>query len=247
MTKTDTARPIRETDLYPLLKTWLERAGYEVHAEVDGCDVAARRGDDLVLVEMKRAVTIDLLLQAVRRQEAAESVYVAVPAPRLRDKRWRGLARLLKRLELGLLLVHVRSALPRVELAFHPVRQERRRDARAGRAILAELAGRSQSLNVGGSVKVPLVTAYREQALAVATALDLLGPATPAALRRAGAPGKATAILYGNHYGWFERVSRGVYALTGKGRAALAAYPALVANIRNSLAAFPLQDQGALQ
>ncbi len=235
--KTDTTPPIRETDLYPLLKTWLEVNGYQVHAEVGGCDVAARKGDELVLIEMKRAINIDLLLQAVGRQKATESVYVAVPAPHLRDKRWRGLLRLLKRLELGLLLVHARSAMPRVELVFHPLRQERRREARLGRAFLTEMAGRSQSLNVGGSVKIPLMTAYREQALGVAAALDSYGPTSPAALCRAGAPQRAANILYANHYGWFERTARGIYALTDKGRAALNDFPELVASIRNSLIA----------
>ena len=30
----------------------------------------------------------------------------------------------------------------------------------------------------------------------------------------------ARAILSANHYGWFERVERGIYALTPKGMAA---------------------------
>jgi hypothetical protein len=44
---------MRETDLYAPVKVWLEGHGYEVHAEVHGCDPTATRGDDLVVVELK--------------------------------------------------------------------------------------------------------------------------------------------------------------------------------------------------
>ena len=220
--------PIYETDLYPPLKVWLEEAGYVVHAEVGGCDVAARRGEDLVLVEIKRAINLDLLLQVVRRQEAEAAVYAAVPAPRTVDKRWRALCRLLKRLEVGLLLVYLESARPRVELAFHPVRAEARKRKKTTRALLAEMAGRSRDLNVGGSVRQKIMTAYREEALGVAAALDRLGPASPKALRAIGTSAKTGRILFDNHYGWYERTAKGVYQLAESGREALADYPELV-------------------
>jgi hypothetical protein len=34
--------------------------------------------------------------------------------------------------------------------------------------------------------------------------------------------GVATRIMADNHYGWFDRVEKGVYALTGAGRTGLA-------------------------
>jgi hypothetical protein len=43
-----------------------------------------------------------------------------------------------------------------------------------------------------------------------------------AALRDAAEAPKAAAILRADHYGWFERVERGIYALTPKGREGLA-------------------------
>lgn len=227
----------RESDLYPPLKAWLEAGGYTVHAEVNGCDVAARKGDDLVIVEMKLGINLDLLLQAVRRQEVHASVYAAVPAPATVDKRWRGLTRLLRRLEIGLLLVHLDSALPRVELAFHPVAQERRRQAAATRALLTEMAGRSLDLNSGGSLRTPLMTAYRERALAVAVSLERLGPSPSKALRAAGAPEKCYDILYANHYGWFERLDKGIYGLTEVGRNALREHGELAEVLRGNLSA----------
>ncbi len=122
-----------ETDLYPPVLAWLESAGYTVHAEVNSCDIAARRGSELAVIELKRALNLDLILQAVRRQETAASVYVAVPAPQRQDKRWRDCLRLLKRLEIGLILVHLSSALPRAELVFHPLEQPRRKNSRAAK------------------------------------------------------------------------------------------------------------------
>ena len=35
---------------------------------------------------------------------------------------------------------------------------------------------------------------------------------------------KATRIMADNHYGWFERIETGIYALTPKGSDALVAY-----------------------
>lgn len=216
-----------ETDLYPPLKAWLEEAGYTVHAEVGGCDVAARKGDELVLIEIKRSINLDLLLQVVRRQEAEAAVYAAVPAPRTVDKRWRGLIRLLKRLEVGLLLVYLESARPRVELAFHPIRIEPRKRKKTTGAILTEIAGRSRDMNIGGSVRQKIMTAYREEALGVAVALDRLGSASPKTLRAAGTSAKTGRILFDNHYGWFERTAKGVYKLSEPGLAALGEHPEL--------------------
>jgi hypothetical protein len=62
------------------------------------------------------------------------------------------------------------------------------------------------------------MTAYRQQALAVANALSGT-PGRPRDLRIL-AP-DAAKILRGNVYGWFERIERGLYGLTASGRVAL--------------------------
>ncbi len=61
------------------------------------------------------------------------------------------------------------------------------------------------------------MTAYRQQALAVANALAGT-PSRPRDLRML-AP-DAAKILQGNVYGWFERIERGLYRLTSSGRTA---------------------------
>src|SRR5271166_630733 len=228
----------RETDLYGPVRAFLERQGYTVRSEVLGCDVAGRRGDDLVMVELKRALTTDLLVQATRRQRTTNSVYVAVPRPRGagRGGRWRGLLHLLRRLELGLLIVSFSGRRARVQAVLHPLPFERRRSARGRRAILEEMAGRSGDHNQGGSVRSPLVTAYRENAIYIACGLERNGPLAPRALRALGTGPKTLSILRSNVYGWFERVGYGVYALSAQGRSDLPRWPELVADCRERLA-----------
>ena len=55
------------------------------------------------------------------------------------------------------------------------------------------------------------------------TALLEPGPLAPRQLRGAGDVPHDRRILLDDVYGWFERVAPGTYALTPKGRAALAA------------------------
>jgi hypothetical protein len=62
------------------------------------------------------------------------------------------------------------------------------------------------------------MTAYRQQALAVANALSGT-PSRPRDLRIL-AP-DAAKILQDNVYGWFKRIERGLYRLTSSGRVAL--------------------------
>ena len=65
------------------------------------------------------------------------------------------------------------------------------------------------------------MTAYRQEALRCLGRLEA-GPATLRAIRAGGDVPHAGPILQSNVYGWFERVDRGVYALSPLGRRALA-------------------------
>jgi hypothetical protein len=62
------------------------------------------------------------------------------------------------------------------------------------------------------------MTAYRQQALACAAAL-VDGPLRPRDLK-AITP-KAGAMLRDNYYGWFEKIDKGVYGLSGDGAKAV--------------------------
>lgn len=225
---------MRETDLYEPVRDYLLSNGYEVRSEVQGCDITATKGNELVILEMKTALNVPLLAQAVERQKAADSVYVVVPHPgkRVRTRNWRRTCNLLKRLELGLVLVKLGDGPGRVEIPFHPSAREIRRRKDVRRAIIEEAASRSGDYNRGGMSGRKLVTAYREASIKVACFLQAMGTTSPLRLKRAGTGQNTASILYKNHYGWFERVSRGQYALTARATQEMGEYPDLVERYR---------------
>ena len=64
--------------------------------------------------------------------------------------------------------------------------------------------------------------AYRQDALRCAVHLRDNGPTKAAHVAGATGVGRAGNLMRADHYGWFERVALGIYALTPKGQAALA-------------------------
>lgn len=60
------------------------------------------------------------------------------------------------------------------------------------------------------------MTAYRQRAVAIAQYLQDNGPSTASSARALADP-NAHRIVYKDVYGWFERISRGVYALSPHG------------------------------
>ena len=198
----------REVDLYPPVKAFLERLGFEVKGEVGGCDVVAVRGEEPpVIVELKLRFTLGLVLQAVDRLPVAETVYVAVPADAARRK---GIRPLCRRLGLGLLVVHGPGRA--VEVAVEPGPYHPRRDRRRTTRLLGEHSRRRGDPTPGGATRVPIMTAYRQEALRIAAALGG-GTATVGQLRERAAAPHAGRILARDPYGWFERVERGTYRL----------------------------------
>lgn len=106
------ARPtIKETDLYPCVKHFLENQGYTVKSEIQMCDIVAVRGDEEpVIVELKTTLGLNVILQAVQRMGISDNVYVAVPrecAPMRNQSK--GVLKLLRMLGLGLICVHLKS------------------------------------------------------------------------------------------------------------------------------------------
>ncbi len=75
---------MKETDLYPPIKAFLEGQGYEVKSEIGAVDVMAVRGEeDPVLVELKTGFSLALFHQGIERQKVTDAVYLAVPRRRL--------------------------------------------------------------------------------------------------------------------------------------------------------------------
>ena len=61
------------------------------------------------------------------------------------------------------------------------------------------------------------MTTYRQRALAIARYLEQHGPTRASLVARSLREDKARDILYRNAYGWFDRPSLGVYALSPRG------------------------------
>ena len=232
------AKTRSEADLYEPIRDYLVAQGYEVRGEVHDCDITAVKGDELVVVELKRRFGLDLVYQAIRRQGLTDSVYVAFPRPEKmgRGSKWNDIKRLLRRLELGLILVSWSRKKARVEVVFHPILAQRRKNNHKRRAVIREIEGRSTDHNRGGSTRTKLLTAYRETAIHIATCLDVLGTASPKQLRALNTGPRTQSILYSDFYGWFERVDKAQYALRPEGKMALEEYPDLVARFREAIA-----------
>ncbi len=220
---------MKEAELFPYLKEFLENNKYTVRAEVKNCDITATRDDELVIIEIKTSISTTLLIQATDRQRISDSVYVAVPKPskHVTRRHWRGVQHLLRRLELGLIVVNPRGRIKKVEILFHPLPFVKRKNSKRKKNILKEIEGRSRNLNTGGVTREKIVTAYRENAIKVALLLKNLGATSPKNLRKYDGGTKTTAILSSNFYGWFERVNFGVYDLTAKGKEDLKNYKEL--------------------
>lgn len=222
----------KETELYLPVKQFLEKQGFLVKGEVRGCDLTAVRGDELVVVELKRKFNLTLVLQGVERQKVTDGVYLAVEAPKKRQSgghEWNEVQGLCRRLGLGLLTVNFARQNPRVEVVVEPGPYLPRKSARKRTLLLREFDRRSGDYNVGGSTRSPIVTGYREEALRIARHLKVHGTASPKQIRDAlGSPG-VSGILQKNFYGWYERVQRGIYRLTAKGETALQQYAAVLA------------------
>lgn len=209
-----------ETSLYLPIKTFLENAGYTVKGEIGGCDLVGLSEVDptvVVIGELKLVFNLELILQAVDRATVADEVWIAARISakgrgRESDRRYRDLCR---RLGFGMLGV---SDAGEVSIIVSSVSPMPRSNPKRRTRLVKEHRKRAGDPALGGSTKVPIMTAYRQQALACAAAMAD-GPQRPRDLK----PIVATAgqILLKNYYGWFEKVDKGVYRLSDAGALAV--------------------------
>jgi hypothetical protein len=213
-----------ETNLYLPVKRFLEGLGFQVKGEIGGCDIVALGPDAppiVVVGELKLAFNLELVLQGVDRAAACDEVWLAVRMAangrgRERDPRVRKLCR---RLGFGLLVVDARG---NVAIVVSPTAPMPRRNQRKRSHLVDEHRRRQGDPTAGGGSRQPIMTAYRQQALACAAVLAD-GAQRVRDLRQAVPD--APKILQSNVYGWFAREARGVYELTEAGRKALTRWP----------------------
>ncbi|HEV7320340.1 MAG TPA: DUF2161 family putative PD-(D/E)XK-type phosphodiesterase [Ensifer sp.] len=213
-----------ETTLYQPIKHFLETRGYSVKGEIGGCDIVALSDDEpplVVICELKLTFNLELILQAVDRATSGDEVWIAARVSakgkgRESDRRFRDLCR---RLGFGMLSVADSGAVD-VILAASAVMPKKNNKKRS--RLISEHRRRKGDPTAGGATRSPIMTAYRQQALACAAAL-MNGERRPRDLREV-AP-DAAKILQSNVYGWFERIDRGIYTLTQQGAEALRRWP----------------------
>jgi len=208
-----------EAELYAPIKLFFEAQGYVVKGEIGACDVMAVRGDEgPVVVELKERLSLALILQAVDRLAFSDRVYVAFRVGKGHSASWRTRRKqvtgLLRRLGLGLLTVSAHgNVVPVLDPApYRPRTQAGRRDR-----LLKEFAERVGDPEEGGSSSRQRLTAYRQDALRCARQLADEGVLKVSVLSGRTGVSRAGRILRDNHYGWFDRVKTGHYALSPKG------------------------------
>jgi hypothetical protein len=188
-----------------------------------------------VIGELKLAFNLELILQAVDRAGSGDEVWIAARMSargkgRESDARYRNLCR---RLGFGMLAVTSSGA---VEVIVKPPTTAPRRDPKKRSRLVAEHRRRQGDPAMGGSTRAPIMTAYRQQALACACALAR-GPRRVRDLKPKIPD--APKILLHNVYGWFDRAERGIYVLTDAGRAALKRWPQPATELADAADAAP--------
>lgn len=231
-----TMKTLKEADLYMPIKAFFIENDYSVKGEVKDVDMVVSKDDDHIAIELKTTFNLKLILQAVDRQKYFDTVYVAIFRPKGKNRRYREIIHMLKRLELGLITVESLKKGMKVQIEHHPIPYKRQKNKKKERAIIKEIISRTGVVdNVGGSTKIKRMTAYREASILIATVLSDYESASPKELKRYTELEKTGQILYKNYYKWFDRIDQGKYKLNTSGFTALETYAETVEFFKNKL------------
>lgn len=211
---------MKETSLYEPIKAYFLEMGYKVQAEVKNCDIACMLKNELIVIEMKKSFNLKLVYQAIDRQSFADKVFVAIARPKnFKKKEVSYMIKILKALDIGLITVALDSPLKKVEIILSPKDLALKPRSRRKKAVLNELEKRNLDINKGGSTKKDKVlTAYREKAIFLVCILDKEKTISPKLANKVYGIENAGNILRDNHYGYFQKIERGVYTLSKKGK-----------------------------
>lgn len=217
---------MKESDLYLPLKEFLEKQGYEVKAEVKNCDVVAikktaatEEAQPPTIIELKLSLNLEVILQAVDRLMLSPIVYIGVPSScgALKKKKLKRITKLLKMLGIGLVAINTKRKT--TQIIVDPSSYQPRQSKLRQRWLINEFVARAGDPNLGGaSTKTARMTAYKQQAIEIANYLVKHGATKASDIAKSLEIPKARAIVYDNHYGWFQNVSRGVYDLSELGK-----------------------------
>jgi hypothetical protein len=212
---------MKESDLYLPLKRFLESQNYEVKGEIKDCDAVAVRGTEApVVVELKLSLNLNVVLQAVERLWLTPKVYIGIPKKcKTLHNRRKHVLKLLRMLGLGLVVIDPDREAGNVNVLLDPGEYIPRKSKLRQERLLGEFVKRVGDPNLGGTEKRNgIMTAYRQRALDIARYLEKEGPTKASHIALALREPKARDILYRDVYGWFDRVSLGVYELSPRGK-----------------------------
>ena len=208
------------------MKAYFTARGYEVKGEVGAADlvavpIGAPEGAEPVIVELKTGFTLSLFHQAINRQSMSDQVYIAVPrksgkAALVAIRRNKMLCR-----RLGIGLITVKFPEGKVVVHCDPAPFVPRKIKKRKVKLLSEFERRHGDPNEGGMTSSGMMTSYRQGALRCAKVLHDEGACKGAYVAKMAGFEKATTLMASNHYGWFEKIERGVYGLTPTGAKAL--------------------------
>ncbi len=189
--------------------------------EIQNCDVMAIREDEPpVIVELKLTFNLQVILQSVERLGLTSNVYIGVPrSTKIINKEQKRINKLLRRLGIGLILIDPSRENGNIEIILDPIPYKPRESKVRKQRLLGEFAKRVGDPNTGGTEKRKgIMTAYRQRAILVAGFLQKAGPTKASDVARALELSEARNILYRNHHGWYERVGKGIYEISPRGK-----------------------------
>lgn len=227
---------MKETALYAPVKGLFEALGYDVQSEVLDMDVLATKGDEFIVIELKKELNLRLIVQGAQRQKLSEVVYVAIHKPSYKvrmSNSFKEKVHLLRRLGLGLIFVNFKDSGAVATIEEDPVifdlKHSQRLNKRTKERALKEKSLRSGDYNLGGQ-KGKKITAYRENALLIAGLLAKNGVMKVSEIREIAGE-KTGTILQRDYYGYFQRIKKGHYDLSEKGKEAVVAYEYIIKNL----------------
>ena len=187
--------------------------------------------DEPIIIELKTGFTLSLFHQAINRQSMTDQVYIAVPrktgkAALVAIRRNKMLCR-----RLGIGLITVRLSDKRVVVHCEPKPFTPRKIKARKTKLLSEFESRHGDPNEGGMTSAGMMTSYRQGALRCAKVLHDEGACKAAYVAKMAGFEKARNLMADNHYGWFEKIDRGVYGLTDAGAKALDEHAEAVASM----------------
>lgn len=196
-----------ETELYAPVKNYFSNMGFKVDAEVRDCDITAKKDNIVVICELKRGFTIELMYQLVEKKKLTPYVYAVIPRPKnMGNRAFKKKIELLKALDCGLLVVL--NSTKRVDLVLEPRGEDTSAKKYRRRGLEKEISTRKMSLNIGGQSKRKIVTAHKESLIAALCYIEKFGSIKTRDCRE-----NIRNVVKRNHYNYFVRLERGVYTM----------------------------------